>query len=59
MDQTAPPYVPLETMALAAHEDQALAGLGREPEVGDPAWHQQQELLAHGTYAGTAAGVEQ
>ena len=30
LDQTAHPYVLLETVALGAHEDQALAGLGRE-----------------------------
>ena len=59
MDQTAYAYVLLETMALAAHEDQASAGDGREPEVSDPACHQQQKLLAHGTNSGDAARVEQ
>ena len=33
----------LETVALGAHEDQTLVGFGREPEVGDPAWRQQQK----------------
>ena len=49
----------LETVALGAHEDQAFAGLGREPEDGDPAWRQQQELLAHGANPGAAAGAVQ
>ena len=53
------PHVPLETVALGAHEDQAFAGLGREPEDGDPAWRQQQELLAHGANPGAAAGTVQ
>jgi len=57
--QKAHPDVLLETMALAAHEDQPPAGLGRQPEDGDPAWGQQQELLAHGAYPGDAASVEQ
>ncbi len=43
-DQTANPHVLLETVALGAHEDQALAGFGREPEDGDPARCQQQVL---------------
>ena len=59
MAQKAHPDVLLETMALAAHEDQAPAGSGRWPEDGDPAWRQQQKLLAHGTHAGDAASVEQ
>ena len=46
----------LETVALGANEDQAFAGFGREPEDGDPAWRQQQELLAHGENPGSAAG---
>ena len=49
----------LETVALGAHEDQALAGSGREPEDGDPAWRQQQELLAQGANPGVAAGAVQ
>lgn len=57
--EKAHPDVGLETMALAAHEDQPPAGLGRQPEDSDPAWRQQQELLAHGTHAGDAASVEQ
>ena len=40
VDPTAYPDGLLETMALAAHEDQAPAGLGREPEDGDPARRQ-------------------
>ena len=59
MAEKAHPDVLLETMALAAHEDQPLAGFGRQPEDGNPAWRQQQELLAHGTYTGDAASVEQ
>ncbi|UUZ62103.1 hypothetical protein LP417_17550 [Polaromonas sp. P1-6] len=47
------------TVALAAHKDQAFAGLGREPEDGDPAWRQQQKLLANGTNPGSAAGTDQ
>ena len=46
----------LETVALGANEDQAFAELGRKPEDGDPAWRQQQELLAHGPNPGSAAG---
>jgi hypothetical protein len=38
----------LEAVALGEHEDPQSAGFGREPEDGDPAWRQQQELLAHG-----------
>jgi len=34
-------------------------GLGRELEVGNPAWCQQQELLAHGENPGSAAGTVQ
>ena len=43
MDPAAHPPVLLEAMALAAHEDQESAGLGREPENSDPAWCQQQQ----------------
>ena len=57
--QKAHPDVLLETMALAAHEDQPPAGLGRQPEDSDPAWRQQQKLLAHGTNSGHATSVEQ
>lgn len=46
MDQTAHAHVLLETVALAAHQDQELAGLGRESEVGDSTRLQQQQLLA-------------
>lgn len=49
----------LETVALAANQDQAFAGFGRKPEDGDPAWRQQQKLLAHGENPGSAAGTEQ
>ena len=59
MDQAANPDVLLETVALGAHEDSELAGLGREPEDGNPAWRQQQELLAHGENPGAAAGTVQ
>ena len=59
MDQAANPDVLLETVALGAHQDSELAGLGREPEDGNPAWRQQQELLAHGENPGIAAGVVQ
>ena len=59
MDQAANPNVLLETVALGAHEDPAPAGLGREPEVGNPAWRQQQDLLAHGANPGGAAGIVQ
>ena len=41
MDQAANPDVLLETVALGAHEDSELAGLGREPADGNPAWRQQ------------------
>ena len=58
-DQAAHPHVLMETVALGAHEDQAPAGSGREPEDGDPAWRQQQELLAHGTHPGVAASPVQ
>ncbi len=47
VDQTAHAYVLLETVALASHKDQESAGLGREPEVGDSARMQQQQLLAN------------
>ena len=59
MAQKAHPDVLLETMALAAHEDQAPVGFGRQPEDSNPARRQQQKLLAHGTHAGDAASVEQ
>ena len=45
-------HVLLETVALAADEDQPPAGFGRPPEDGDPAWRQQPELLAHGANPG-------
>jgi len=44
VDQTA--HALLETVALAAHQDQESAGLGRESEVGDSVRMQQQQLLA-------------
>ena len=59
VDQAAHPHVLLETVALDAHEDQEFAELGREPEDGDPAWRQQQKLLAHGENPGDAAGATQ
>ena len=62
-----------ETVTLGAHEDQEPAGLGREPEDGDPARCQQQEVsrtrgrpgdglspangTAHGANPGAAAGT--
>jgi hypothetical protein len=46
VDQTAHAHVLLETVALAAHENQEFAGTGREPEVGDSTQMQQQQLLA-------------
>ncbi|WP_187292297.1 hypothetical protein [Candidatus Symbiobacter mobilis] len=46
MDQKAHPNVLLETVALAAHEDQELTGIGHKPEIGDSARSQQQQLLA-------------
>jgi hypothetical protein len=49
----------LETVALGSHEDQASAGLGRKPENRNPAWRQQQELLAHGENSGGAASIVQ
>ena len=49
----------LETVALGAHEDSQLVEFGREPEDGDPAWRQQQELLAHGENPGAATGTVQ
>jgi len=42
----------LETVALAADEDQPPGGFGRPPEDGDPEWRQQQELLADGANPG-------
>lgn len=59
LDQAANPHVLLEAVALGAHEDQASAGSGREPEDGDPAWRQQQELVAHGAHLGVAASTVQ
>ena len=47
----------MEAVALGAHEDQAFAELGLEPEDGDPAWRQQQELMAYSENPGRAAGV--
>ena len=44
---------------MGAHEDQAFAEFGREPEDGDSAWRQQQELLAHGENPGGATGTVQ
>ena len=49
----------LEIVALSMHEDQEPAGLGREPEDGNPAWRQQQKLLAHGENPDSAAGIVQ
>ena len=63
----------LETVALGAHKDQARAGLVREPEDGDAAWRQQQEVsrtrnrrgtvsrlrTAYGANPGAAAGTVQ
>ena len=40
-------------------KDQAFVGFGREPEDGDQAWRQQQELSAHGENPGSAAGLIQ
>ena len=57
MDQTANPDVLLETVALGAHQDSELAGLGRKPEDGNPAWRQQPQLLAHGENPSAAAGA--
>ena len=59
LDQAATPDVLLETVALGAHEDSQLVEFGREPEDGDPAWRQQQELVAHGANPGAAAGTVQ
>ena len=56
VDQAAHTYVLLETVALGAHEDQEPADLGCEPEVGDPAWCQQQQLLADVQNPGDSAG---
>ena len=42
---------------VGAHEDSQLAGLGREFEVGNPAWRQQPQLLAPGKNPGAAAGT--
>ena len=59
LDQAAHPHVLQETVALGAHEDQAPAVSGREPEDGDPSWRQQQKLLAHGANPGATAGPVQ
>ena len=59
MDQAANPDVLLEAVALGAHEDSEPAGLGREPEDGNPTWRQQPQLLAHGENPGAAAGTVQ
>lgn len=59
MDPKAHPHVLLETVALAAHEDPSPARFGRESEEGNPAWRQQQELLAHGPDPGAATGTVQ
>ena len=48
-----------ETVALGAHEGPALGGFAREPEDGNPACCQQQNLLAHGKNPGGAAGTFQ
>nr|WP_202961143.1 hypothetical protein [Candidatus Symbiobacter mobilis] len=56
MDQKAYPNVLLETVALAAHEDQELTGIGRKPEVGDSARSQQQQLLADVQNPGNQSG---
>src|SRR5574338_181986 len=53
------PHVLLETVALAAHEDSKSAGFGREPEGGDPARREQQELLADGPHPCDATGAVQ
>ena len=54
----APPraHVLLETVALAADEDQPLGGFGLPPEDREPAWRQQPELLAYGANPGGTAG---
>ena len=52
VDQVAHSHVLLETVALGAHEDQEFAELGREPEDGDPAWRQQQEVSRTGNSPG-------
>ena len=44
-------------MALGAHEDWELAGLGREPEDRNPAWRQQPPRLAPGESPSAAAGA--
>ena len=59
MDQTAYAHVLLETVALGAYQDQEPAGLGRKPEVGDPARCQPQQLLADVQNSGDPTGVEQ
>ena len=42
---------------MGAHQDSELAGLGRDPEDGNPAWRQQPQLLAHGKNPSAAAGT--
>ena len=73
LDQAACPDMLLETVALGAHEDTQSAGLESEPEDGDPAGRQQQEVsrtrgrpgtdsrlrTAHGASPGSAAGTVQ
>ena len=56
VDQAAHTHVLLETVALGAHQDQKLAGLGRELEVGDSARCQQQQLLADVQNSGDQPG---
>ena len=56
VDQTAHAHVLLETVALGAHQDQESAGTGREPEVGDSARMQQQQLLADVQNSGDQPG---
>ena len=59
MDQKANPYVLLETVALGTHQDPELSGFGCKPEVSNPAWSQQQKLLAYGTNPSDTTGAEQ
>ena len=58
VDSTARSHVLLEAVALGAHQNPPPAGPGREPEDGDPARGQQQELVAHGTHPGAAVGAD-
>jgi len=59
MAQVTRAHLLLETVALAANQDQPLGDLGRKPEDGNPAWRQQQELMAHGGNSGGAARTVQ